>query len=456
MIGDNILEGVILHHQIGHVAEIAILANVFELADTREAAQRFVEPGQYAQASDAAEGSELKLIYYSNDVRRHQTLNFSNIPLLTRREYSGHSVAIQIVVIEIDAESAPMTRLLQTLARFGQQSLPSIPGAHDVLSGLGEALFSGTSQDDVLLDYRFVLSAPGVDPHAVQPTLAPGRYVLRRSENRVVPMTWQNLVLDHNTGRLYRHLPASGAIRDSYVEERNDLYLTLNIRQYPPGTPTEYYAFQDWHTFRDAMAQAADPHAGAIDTVTNNVSHLLAGRRSTELRSGLSVDWAAVEARLQRLSKLDLPADLDTTHAACALLPKAQRDRMAQLAELDAREAIRAFLTDYAAALRPIPPPAGAPAGAPAKFEISDGDREALVSALVRYFLPWPASGADARFASAATFEQAFVTGGGTAFADFAVQTAKGAEHKEPLGTGCEELINRGVATPRPTAEHAG
>jgi hypothetical protein len=243
VIGSNILEGKVLGHQFGSKGEVAILANVFEFASAASDAnlKRFLDGEELSKATDDPSDVELKLVYFNDDVRRGQAFNFSNIPLRQRSVYGGGTIGIQIVVMEIDAQAAPVASLLKTLARFGQQIVP-VPGeAKDMLFDLGESILTG-SQDDRLLEYRFALSSSQSlnDDKAVQATFAPGRYVIRRLQDRRVDMDWDMLRLDHNTGRLFKYTAAG------LTPIVDDLYLVLNVRRYPAGTRPEFYSLRDW------------------------------------------------------------------------------------------------------------------------------------------------------------------------------------------------------------------
>ncbi len=437
MIGNNILEGHILGRQMGHNAEIAILANVFEFAAENSdaatlAARRFLE----FSAADDPSDVELKLIYFSDDVNRNQPFNFSNIPLRQRSRYGGGSIGIQIVIMEIDAQSGPMASLMGTLARFGQQVVPGPTEVKDLLFDLGESLFTGGGNDDRLFEYRFVLSAPGATPISPQATFAPGRYVLRRGQERSVPMEWGDVRLDHNTARLYRNRGAT------WEEIRDELYLVLNIRRYDRSTLPELYQHQRWTQFRQALEEAGAADAGPIASVTANIQQALVARRSDQRRSDLAQQWAAVERHLsiytsRALKGLEAPELSQCAAAASGL--RGRRDS----AERDARDAIREFLAAYQGALRTPPPatnaPAPAPNAPPAEPEFKIADREALVSFVARYFMPWAAPETSQNFASATVFEGAFVNGG-----DLAALAIETAQARSATISNCQDLASRG------------
>jgi hypothetical protein len=444
VIGDNLLEGVVLGREMGRAGQFAILANVFEFApDAAQAAQRrFLQFGEFGGTSGEAGDVELKLVYFGTDVERHQAFNFSNIPLRPRSAYNGGSIAIQIVIMEVDSSSGPVTSLLRTLARFGQQAVPAPPGVRDVLFDLGESLLSGGSHDDLLFEYRLVLSAPGADRNAVQAAFAPGRYVLRRAQDRTTPMRWEDLVLDHNTARLFRRSGTGNAV--TYQPVLNDAYLVLNIRRYAAGTAPEFYAFQDWSEFRQLLQRATDTQGAPLNAVNDDLTEALLNRRSTEWRSRLSLKWAAAEARLRAYTEQLLPTLDDAALTTCTLLPEEQRRASREQAAQDAREALRDFRSIYQAALQTSMTPTNS--NTPAS-EFRAADHQALASAVTRYFIPWASEVKAEWFSDAGAFERAFINDNAPQnLADRAIETA---DARRSPSISCAELVRRGVATHR-------
>jgi len=437
MIGSNILEGQLFGHQFGKAAEIAILANVFEFsANAGEAEKRrFLESDELAGKADDPSDVELKLIYFGDDVHKGQAFNFSNVPLRPRTEYSGGSVGIQIVVMEVDAQAGPVASLLKTLARFGQQALPGPGEAKDMLYDLGESLLSG-SQDDKLFEYRFVLSAAPDNPRAAQATFAPGRYVLMRKESRATDMGWSSLRLDHNTARLFRKA-ANGT---DYDEVRDDLYMVLNVRRYPAGTAAEFYNNRDWSSFRSALQAAADAKAAPLDKVTEDIAQLLGKERSANWRADLDRSWAVAEDRLNLYSSRYMADFTGVNSAACGVTAD-ELERRRDTAQRGAEDALRRFVLDYKQAMdAPVKDKTGAVVGK----EFSDADRERLVSTLASYFMPWSVTAADpAQFQSQSAFETAFMANGAPAsLTNVALEAAR---HKERSATSktCSTLLAR-------------
>jgi hypothetical protein len=170
-IGNNVIEGHVLGYNFDQEGEFAVLANVFEFAGTAADAgsRRFLQSNEIDRDAPADTSDvEMKLIYYGDDIRALQTVNFSNIPLYQRSTYNGGSVGVQLAVLEVDTGDGPMAKLMTTLARFGQKAIPVSSEVSDVLFDFGESLFSDGKGDDRLLEYRFVLSSASDDLDATQ------------------------------------------------------------------------------------------------------------------------------------------------------------------------------------------------------------------------------------------------------------------------------------------------
>ena len=401
VIGDNILEGQILGQQFGDKGEFAILANVFEFAATADEAtkKRFVETAEYNR-KPGDNGVQLKLVYYGDDVRRRQALNFDNVVIKPRDKYNGGSIGIQFVIMELDVKSGPMTSLLTTLADSSKDYFPGPPELKGLLTNLGASLFKGGNTDDRLFDYRMVLSTKGFDPQEPKAVFAPGRYVFRRAQVRGKDLDWSNVQLDHNTGRLYEKT-AGG-----WTDVRNELYLVVNVRRYPKDTQTEYYTHPEWTAFRDSVQKLADDEAMPLTDVVENVRVLAAARRTENWRVKLMRKWATAEGQLvyyaSRAISGDMPQLAVADGKAIACPGEFDFKRRRDMAAQNTRDALLAFIAEYQRAVA---------AGKAPAMEFENSDQNALVSQVARYFMPWSDQEAAAPFENGASFNQAFITG---------------------------------------------
>jgi hypothetical protein len=189
--------------------EFAIVARAFEMSsDPNTPASGFdFRP-------DAANGG--RIIYYSNDVRRQQDLNFGQIPMFGPVVYNGNPVGISLFVLEIDTtnDKAQMATLLSTLAGIGQ--IVSIPGTpvFNLLENLGTSLINA-NKDDLLMRYDTTFrSDKGMLPHIRSALFRYGDYVLLRQEDRSKPIPWESYWYAPGSGRLFAdsecNIPATG------------------------------------------------------------------------------------------------------------------------------------------------------------------------------------------------------------------------------------------------------
>jgi len=422
VIGGTLLEGVILGREWGTRGQFIILANVFELDEG--GTRRFLESYEYHPETDSDSPNQLRVVHYAGDAARHQPLNFSNIPLLGARPYQGHSVAIQIVIIEVDVRSGAMSTLLQTLADFGKGALPVPPGGQQILGTIGQNLFSGRG-DDTIFDYRFVLNPPSGQPDSMQPILAPGRYVLRRQQNRSVPMNWNEIRLDHNTSRLYRR---DG--QGQWVEDRSELYLVLNIQQLPNTYPTEVYQGQTWRQARAALQDAANARDVSIEAISQSLTQVARESRSQAIRRDLTRLWQIAEERLLAFERL-FKKEGDGV-ANCQLYDELHRDRVRGLAESDASAALDRFLNLYRQSI--MAPPNG-------QTPLLPQQRTEIVAAVARYYAP-VSEEFRPHILGHAAFEAKWAVDNST----FITDTIAQAKAHMRGAANCQELIDRGLA----------
>lgn len=437
-VGENILEGLILGHQFGTTAQIAILANVFEFASNEaDAGSRGFINTPDLQRLTEKEKSRAKLIYFGDDIKKGQAFNFSTITLMPKTEYHGGTIGIQIFVMEIDAKPGPVFSLLKTLAELGKSAIPTPPGIGSALLDLGTSLANSSSNDDKLFEYRFELTAPSGQPDTVKATFAPGRYVLRRMQRRLESADWSKFEIDHNTGRLYE-TDTTGR-----HEVHDDLYLVLNVMKYPKGTRPDYYDFEQWGAFREYLQKAADEKAVPINSVTNNLTAVLLDKRSGEWKSDETLRWSKIQNLLVDYSSKEL-GDLSALDLSKCSVDIPGLRRRADAASRAVKDELRDFLSQYQLGL-------GANykdiVDGTMKSEFSEADRNKLVSYVARYFMPWTSTGPnEALFKDAAAFEKAFVHAGATN--DLAKVSIDLAISRAEIPSSCDMLISRGLAKP--------
>ena len=127
--------------------EIAVVANVYEMSN---------EDGRNRIDFGPESVSAGRVIFYSPDVREGQFLNFSQMPMFGPFEYQGNRLVIQIFLVEIDANSDQVAKLLGTLAKIGGAAYPPASPVLEVLQSLGSTLIKG-NQNDIDFAYSMTL-----------------------------------------------------------------------------------------------------------------------------------------------------------------------------------------------------------------------------------------------------------------------------------------------------------
>jgi hypothetical protein len=277
--------------------EIAVLVNAFEFAPpntTTGNGGRFYNLGQNRLTSNASntnserqplaepDYASARVVYFSPDVLRGQSLNLSNIPITAPQKYEGRPIGIQIIVIELDRLSDSTKSLLKGLAELGRTTVGASETTSTLLS-LGKSLLEG-SNDDVVFEYRFVMdNAADLGGQIVSP-FASGRYVFRRSENRNYTQIWNNLRLDQNTGELMVVRPREGQeATPTYMPYGADTYFTVRVINHGPNGLAAIYENATWQqaTERfDAFLNTATTLSLGADAIKTKVDELLATRRS--------------------------------------------------------------------------------------------------------------------------------------------------------------------------------
>ena len=167
-----------------------------------------------------------RLVYFSGDTEQEQFLNFNNMPIYGPITYNGGPIALDIHIMEVDADSEQLKAILGTLASLGKTAYPPAAPVLSVLDSLGKSLLDG-AQDDTDFRYTVVFDPKGGRPSPYA-TLEAGAYAFVREENREAKTPWFKLRYDENTGRLFYRDPPANATPEQRLYRENT-YLTLNV-----------------------------------------------------------------------------------------------------------------------------------------------------------------------------------------------------------------------------------
>jgi len=222
------------------ICEEAILANAFEITNGRSF------PVGPAAKNDA------RVIFFSTDVEggtlsgaHGQHLNLANLPIYGPITYNGGPLALVLYMIEVDAETPQVKALLSSLASFGSTIYPPASPALGILNKVGGTLLEG-EQDDTDFAYSVQFDSypddsedDRGDPRAAASQghawLEEGNYVFIREQNRQATTPWGDLVLDDNTGRLYKKATTDGNGGKITEEYKDNTYLVIQVLRNLPA-----------------------------------------------------------------------------------------------------------------------------------------------------------------------------------------------------------------------------
>ena len=447
-----VLGGFINEGRFAQPGEIVILANVFEYLDTQGTGGRFYEfPEIDSRASTSANTSaDLKVIYFTPDAYLYQPLNFSALTITPPTRYHGRPIGIQIVILELDRVPGPLQSLLGTLADLATpaSAITGLPGAEKIMLDLGKSLLDGkVNQDDVLFDFRMVLS-----PHAPlmkndQATFQPGRHVFIRQQDRSEPVPWSALRLDHNSQKLITagdHLKL-GCPKNLECEFTRDSYLVVNIVKHSPSTQLAYYPHQTIVELNAAL-QAADDLGplSSLNSVTANLEERLANVRSNAWARKVQEEWSNAEGALVRFDDHRYPSSVNNVAfakpGACTISNAVSLETALVEKRLEATNALRSFLTRYREGI--AAKIAGTPGNAnnPPVSEFASDERTELVRKLAMYAVPKDAT-LENHFVDHIAFEARYVDS--TAQGDFPAALVSAVKLQKRVFT-CDELKDRG------------
>ncbi|HMB78056.1 MAG TPA: hypothetical protein VKN76_16790 [Kiloniellaceae bacterium] len=354
-VGDLITEG--QFHQRG---EVAIVVNAFQLGD------------EGADFDFSTEGiNKGRVVYFSQDVKERQELNFSNMPVYGPITYQEKPIGIDIAVMELDLSDQVTVDLLSRLASLGGKAFPPAAPVLDVLNSLGQTLVQNQTND---IDARYVMlfDAPeGGYADLPRAELEVGSYVFLRLQDRSQDADWEELLFDENTGRLYKKQYDEAVINDAKAKSSDligvDVLIDSDGTTHETPYVAEPYRTENYFSFQiNKNEPAAD-----IDLPNYDYGTFLAGldEKVAARTQGLGEAFEPIEAMVARRVQIRLFDDL---RAALGELKvrKSEYDETAQ----------RVDLVENALALEPDNPdlPAEAAAAADA-FQRSE-------SALLRQF----------------------------------------------------------------------
>ena len=200
--------------------EIVIAGRVFEFSGQKG--------GDFNQ-SDSDIG---RVIFYSDDVLRHQSLNMRNIPIYGPIKLGQAPLAIRLEGHELDTSSAQEKALLTSLSRAGSAAFAPLSPALEILDRVGSDFIDAQPASTRFFRFSAVFDRDdGGNPHHLK--LRPGYLILLKDVSRKNAHQWNKLVFCPREGALFwkerKKVTKETCKYPKRRHFRNDTYLVIEI-----------------------------------------------------------------------------------------------------------------------------------------------------------------------------------------------------------------------------------
>lgn len=247
--------------------EIAVAVKVHTVPDSGE--------GQKLSFDFSDNGvNDAKVVFYSDDVVEKQFLNFNNMPIYGPDSTKLDAVGIEVWIMELDVSGKLIGDVLGAISSLSAKPLPKDSPGDVILNSLGATIKNSSNQNDTNFLYRLLLEDKK-DAHLPHAALEVGHYVLIR-ENRIgidfglesvereftSNTDWSKLVLDENSGRVYKNVSWNDT--PEYEEYRDRSYLVISIDKDNSG-PDLSIDNETYAAFVESLEkQSANPFIAAL------------------------------------------------------------------------------------------------------------------------------------------------------------------------------------------------
>lgn len=228
-----------------------------------------------------------RVIYFSDDVRPGQFLNFGQIVVAGPSVYKGQPVAISLYAVEVDSDAgnSRTTTLLNTLANIGSTISPVASPVLSVLESVGTSLVR-TNTDDIDLRYDTV----SLDHRKLRNNLSAsfmtyGDYILFRRENRGGEFDYSNIRYKPSDGKLY-----DGMCSTLWKGDNNgDAYAVFQVNRQSEASVA---AYQTYEALKKAIEEAQVTRNEALQDFSKKLEFAIKSDRSYSeiLRAVASVE----------------------------------------------------------------------------------------------------------------------------------------------------------------------
>lgn len=162
------------------------------------------------------ENKEGRFVFYSDDVKPGQFLNFSNLLTLGPTEYKGGVITIDLDEIRLKDNTKDIKRLLTELKDNEGNALGPDPEKRHTWHAGARDLFDAIESNVYGTRYTLTLMPAGGVSGLPYPRFEAGNYVLMRRKRGAPDVNWDQLKLNNNTGRL-ESAPGAEYVENSYV-----------------------------------------------------------------------------------------------------------------------------------------------------------------------------------------------------------------------------------------------
>ncbi|WP_432454910.1 hypothetical protein ACRRS0_05485 [Agarivorans sp. QJM3NY_29] len=143
-----------------------------------------------------------RVVFFSDDVREGQTLNFSNLSTIYGPlKYNGNNFVIDLYIVEFDKPGEQLKQLIKNLSELGSTFYPPASPLSGALSQLAGSLVTD-QQEDRVFHYTYELKPVGGDPNLETSILLTGNYAFIREDDRHNITNWAELSINPKNGRI--------------------------------------------------------------------------------------------------------------------------------------------------------------------------------------------------------------------------------------------------------------
>lgn len=292
---------------------IAVLANGFQ-AESGRANTDFNEDSE----------SQGRVVYYSDDVKPRQKLNFGQLLIYGPVKYNGNPISSTISVVKLaDDSGEKISPLLSSLASLGKNT-DSLSPNRQILERLGTTLLRSQDVKYFRYDTTFAQHKPYAEK--VTPTVAThhfGEYIIVRKQDRSQSIQVENLCYHPDSGVLYEK------------DKATETDLSYGVVAIYPAESEVTLKFETFQNLKQLIKSAQDKELEDFNEATQPIlkytTFEIGARTISELRRGTTKNLNANTQKANELATLIVnnytTPDAISKNQAAKLLDKINDDK---------------------------------------------------------------------------------------------------------------------------------